>query len=235
MIAGMSDSKTTPKARLQHSLRRDILTLVLAPGQDLDEMALCAQYGVSRTPLREVLRELAGEGYLQLREHRGAQVSALDHTTLRSFFAAAPMIYGAVLELAAQHASAAQILDLEQAQQRFEEALANGAADERTLTNQRFHEITGEMTGNSYLRPSFGRLLIDHARIGMRFYHKDDKAGETQEEASAQHRAIIDAIRCGDSQRARCLANAHWELSRHQIARYVMPSPLDIPLGRIAP
>ena len=54
------------KERLYQDLKRRILTLELAPGADVDEVALSTEYGISRTPLREVLRNLAGEGYLAL-------------------------------------------------------------------------------------------------------------------------------------------------------------------------
>ena len=64
---------------------------------------------VSRTPLREVFRDLAGEGYLTLRAGRGVRVTELSHTTLRSFFQSAPMIYGAILQLAALNARPHQI------------------------------------------------------------------------------------------------------------------------------
>ena len=74
------------------------------------------------------------------------------------------MIYSAVLQLAAQNASAKQILALKAAQSEFKEALQGRDIATRALANRQFHEITGEMAGNTYLLPSFKRLLIDHTR-----------------------------------------------------------------------
>lgn len=88
------------KTALSEHLKQVVLTCELAPGQDLDEVALCEQFELSRTPVREVFRELDGEGFLDLREGRGVRVAELSHTTLRDFFLAAPMVYGAVLRLA---------------------------------------------------------------------------------------------------------------------------------------
>jgi DNA-binding GntR family transcriptional regulator len=220
------------KAALAAHLKRAVLTLELRPGSDLDEAALCDTFELSRTPVREVFRELDGLGFVELRENRGARVSDLSPTTLRDFFLAAPMIYGAVMRLAARNASPDQIEALRAAQAEFRAALHTGSTADRALANNRFHEITGEMAGNVYLRPSFHRLLIDHARIGMTFYRpRDRRMADNLAEASRQHDAIIDAIAAGDEDAAARLAEDHWALSRGQIEMFVMPDALDLPLG----
>lgn len=232
----MTDKAKQRKALCYEALKRDILTLTLRPGADLDEVRLTAQYSLSRTPLREVLRQLAGEGYCELRENRGARVAEMHHSTLHEFFIAAPMIYGAVLSLAASNAQLEQIERLISAQANFKQALASGSNVERALANNRFHEITGDMAHNKFLLPSFRRLLIDHARISMTFY-SDQPAGRALDGASPQaqadhhHDHIIHAIQARDSAAAAAIATEHWNLSRDQIARFVMPPSLDLPLG----
>ncbi|MCB1480703.1 MAG: GntR family transcriptional regulator [Rhodobiaceae bacterium] len=222
----------TSKTNAYEQLKTSILTLCLQPGADLDEASLSERYGLSRTPLREVLRELAGEGYVELRENRGARVSDMSFTTLREFFLAAPMIYGAILQLAAINRTPVQIADLKSAQRDFVVALQKGSVSQRTLANNRFHEITGEMAGNVYLLPSFKRLLIDHARIGMTFYKPSNNAmAEKLSEASEQHDAIIAAIEAGDEKRAAQLAEMHWNLSRGQIEMFVTPAGIEGQLG----
>jgi DNA-binding GntR family transcriptional regulator len=214
--APVKDDAASRKRRLHADLTREILTLARPPGSPLDEAALSAASGLSRTPLREVLRELAGEGLAVLHPNRGAWVSDMSHATLHHFFLAAPMLYEAVLRLAA----------------RFRGALASGGAEARTLANNRFHAVTGEMAANPYLAPSFNRLLVDHARIGMTFYRARDAAADaTLARAADQHDAIIAAIAAGDEAAAARLAGEHWDLSRHEIGRYVMPAPLQADLG----
>lgn len=231
----MKDASKRRKAELYGHLKTAIMTLALRPGADLDESRLSDEFELSRTPLREVLRQLAGEGYVDLRENRGARVSEMSHMTLRDFFLAAPMMYGAVLQLAAKHATPAQIDELKAAQETFKSALRSGSGAERAMANNRFHEVTGEMADNIYLAPSFNRLLIDHARISMTFYRpQSTEMAENVSEASAQHDAIIAAIEAGDEATAGKLAIDHWNLSRDQIELYVMPSGLDVPLGSIA-
>jgi DNA-binding GntR family transcriptional regulator len=230
----MADSSKHRRTALEDHLKAAILTLQLRPGEDLDEAALSEAFGLSRTPLREVFRELAGAGYLDLRANRGARVSELSYTTLRDFFLAAPMIYGAVMRLAARNATPDQIAALKAAQGDFKAALASGSASERAQANNLFHDITGEMAANVYLLPSFQRLLIDHARIGMTFYRPNLAAmKDTLAIASQQHDQIIAAIEAGDEQQAAQLAEDHWTLSRDQIELFVMPTGLDMPLGTL--
>lgn len=228
------DSAINPKAELYEHLKRSILTMAMRPGDDLDEAALSETFGLSRTPLREVVRDLAGEGYVEIRAGRGTRVSEMSHTSLRDFFLAAPMIYAAILRLAAENATSAQILELKAAQAAFRASLRSGSAIERTLANTRFHEITGAMAHNVYLSPSFNRLLIDHARIGMTFYRptNDTMVGNLST-ASEHHDAIIAAIEARDAAGAERLAEEHWKLSRGQIEMFVMPAPLDASLGKL--
>ena len=81
------------KSECAADLRARILSLEIAPGTALDEVSLCDHYKISRTPLREILQRLAGSGYVQLEENRGAKVESMDLSTMRVFFQTAPLIY----------------------------------------------------------------------------------------------------------------------------------------------
>ena len=230
----MNDTAKSKKSRLYEALKAAVLTQELRPGADLDEGRLSDEFQLSRTPLREVFRQLAGEGYLDLRENRGARVSEMSHTTLRDFFLTAPMIYGAILRLAAKNATVLQIGDLQNAQNAFKAALQEGTYADRAIANNRFHEVTGEMADNVYLMPSFHRLLIDHSRISMTFYQPaDNLMAENIAKASEQHDQIIGAIKASDETAAAKLATDHWNLSRDQIELFVMPAGLDMRLGTL--
>jgi DNA-binding GntR family transcriptional regulator len=229
----MEPDNRSKKAICADELRRKVLTEELEPGAYLDETELSEAYGISRPPLREVLRQLAGEGYVVLHENRGAQVAPMTHKTLRNFFVAAPMIYAAVTRLAAEHATAAQVARLKDTQRTFRKAIAAGNAAERALWNQRFHSVIGEMADNEFLMPSLRRLLIDHTRIGMTFYNPRKLHLAPQRELAAdQHDQFIALIEAGDADAAGDLAVAHWELSRQQIESFVTPDSMTIPLGR---
>lgn len=225
-------SSVGKKASCIDDLRQRILTLALQPGAYLDEVELGKTYGISRPPVREALRQLAGEGYVTLHENRGAQVTPMTHTTLRNFFMAAPMVYAAVARLAAQHATAQQVNQLKQIQFSFRHAIRNGDVSARALQNERFHAAMGEVAGNEYLLPSLRRLLIDHTRISMTFYNPRLASFAKQQSIAAdQHDQFIDLIATGDADAAAHLAVSHWELSRAQIEQFVTPESIEMPLG----
>lgn len=228
-------AKSTRKDHCAADLRQRILTLALEPGAYLDEVALAEEYGISRPPLRETLRQLAGEGYLVLHNNRGAQVAPMSHKTLRSFFIAAPMIYSAIARLAAENATPPQLMRLKDTQTLFRAAIRDGDTTQRALLNERFHAIMGEMADNAYLMPSLRCLLIDHTRIAMTFYNPRNRNLASQRaEAADQHDGFIAAIESADADAAAALAQAHWELSRNEMEIFVTPVALDIPLG-VAP
>jgi DNA-binding GntR family transcriptional regulator len=222
------------KTNCLEDLRRRILTEALEPGSYLDETEVAEQYGISRPPLRELLRQLAGEGYVILHENRGAQVAPMTHKTLRNFFIAAPMIYAAIGRLAAQNATRAQIMRLKDTQLLFRAAIRDGETEQRTLTNERFHSIMGEMADNEFLMPSLRRLLIDHARIGMVFYNtRNPDLADQRAVAVEQHDQFIELIEARDAEGCAEIAIAHWELSRAQIESFVTPASVFAPLGRV--
>ena len=80
------------KSTLYDDLKRRILTMELDPDEALDEVAISERYGLSRTPVREVFRRLAGEGYIDIRENRGARVIPMNNSTLRNYFLVAPRV-----------------------------------------------------------------------------------------------------------------------------------------------
>lgn len=212
------------KNSLYDDLKRQILTMELDPDEDLDEVSISERYGLSRTPVRDIFRRLAGEGYIDIRENRGARVIPLNHTTLRHFFLVAPMIYAAIGRLAVQNFKPKQLTELSDTQERFRIASHRGDTLEMVLENNRFHEIMGEMSGNVYLQPSLGRLLVDHARIGHTFFHpRNDDMRQRLELAIDHHDGFIAAIKARDEQTVVDLVFKHWELSRENMELYVAP------------
>lgn len=226
------------KSELYDDLKRQILTMELDPDEDVDEVSLSEKYGLSRTPVRDTLRRLAGEGYIDMRENRSARVIPLNHSTLRHFFLVAPMIYAAIGRLAVQNFKPKQLSDLSDTQERFRAASQNLDTFAMVLENNRFHEIIGEMSGNVYLQPSLGRLLVDHARIGHTFFHpRNDDMRQRLQQAVEHHDGFIDAIKTHDEYAVVDLVFKHWELSRENMELYVVPSDMkaDFPVDIAAP
>ena len=215
------------KTALYETLKHQILTLELPPDHDLDEVRLSEQYGISRTPVRDVFRQLAGEGYVEIRENRGARVIPMNHATLRDFFLVAPMIYEAVGRLAVQNFKPAQMAQLRECQERFRAAIARRDPDAMVVENTRFHAIIGEMANSAFLKPTLSKLLIDHARIGYTFFRPTDAEMEANlAEACEHHDQFIEAISARDEAAVVRLVYEHWELSRRNMAMFIAPKGL---------
>ncbi len=212
-------------------LRRRILSTDLSPGQDLDEVGLAQHYGMSRTPLREVLQRLQGEGYVMMSQNRGAKVAAMDIAVLRTFFQTAPMVYAHIARLACENRTAGQLETLKDAQRTFKTATSADRPDEAALANHRFHATIGHMAHNAYLVASLDRLLIDHTRLSQTFYRPASPAESALVvKAAEQHDAMIAAIEGGEGALAIDLTIQHWDLSRDRMERFVRPTPLPVDL-----
>lgn len=210
-------------------LQRRILAVELEPGSDLDEASLAAHYGMSRTPMREVLQRLAGDGYIRIEVNRGAKVSSMDLATMRTFFQTAPMVYANMARLAAENRKPAQLDELKQVQREF--AAATGASDAgaAALANHRFHDLIGEMAQNPYLVAALNRLLIDHTRLSQTFYRPGSAAEKLLVlKAVDQHDGMISAIEAQQPALAIDLTLQHWDLSRDRMERFVRPDPLPV-------
>ena len=223
----------TKKHACQSDLRMRILTLDIPPGSDLDEATLTDRYGISRTPLREVLQRLGGEGYLTLQDNRGAKVASMDLPTMRTFFQTAPLIYATIARLAAENRQPADLAALKDIQTRFAAATAAGEGGEAALQNHRFHETIGHMAANPYLFAALTRLLIDHTRLSQTFYRPASPAEQALvRTACDQHDAMIAAFEAQVPATAVDLTLQHWDLSRDRMERFVRPDPLPLDVAR---
>ena len=215
-------------------LKTRILTIDLEPGADLDETSISSSYGISRTPLREVLQRLAGEGYVEIEMNRGAKVASMSVTAMRTFFQTAPLIYSNLARLAAENRTGSQLKSLKKAQHDFRTAVLREEPTVAALNNHAFHDVVGQMAHNPYLYACLQRLLIDHTRLGQTFYRPADAAERSLiQRAEQQHDAMIEAIEAGEPDLAIDLTLQHWDLSRDRMERFVRPDPLPLDGGSI--
>lgn len=230
-----ADSDPTPDRRLSlaTALRQRILTMRMPPGAILDEYALAEEFGISRPPVRELLRQMAGEGYVDLEPNRPARVTGMGYQSLRDFFLFAPIVYVASTRLAAERRTEEELAQLRDVQSDFRAAIAAGDVEARVFLNDRFHLMIGEMAQNAYVLPSLRRCLIDHARIAKVFYEdhlaaRNPKMRAERDEAADQHDQIIAAIEARDPDRAEAIVRAHLDLSRRNIAMYATPEAMTL-------
>ncbi|MBB3139172.1 GntR family transcriptional regulator [Halomonas organivorans] len=213
-VAGDSGSATAARRRIQTTslaqeayriLQRMIVHGELAPGARIVEPALCEQLGISRTPLREALRMLASEGLIATRRNRNAVVTRIDPTELEHLFEVEAGIESLAVGLAAERMTNTELKQLESLQERLERLLAKGDRDAYFALNQRIHALLVAGAKNPVLEETHRRLL---GRLERARYLALDRLGRWKE-STDEHRAILEALKTRDAERARRLLSDH--------------------------
>ncbi len=199
-------------------LRDDILDLVLPPGSPIDEVHLAERFGMSRTPIREALVRLAGEGLVETLPNRSTMVANIDFLNLHTFFDAITLMYRVTTRLAAQYHRPEDLVALRGHQVRFAAAVAAQDALAMIATNRDFHAAIAEAGRNPYYTGLFLRILDDGRRI-LRLYYQsyDDRLPQEYVE---EHAAIIEAIAAGDIEACDRLARGHADQIVHQVQQF---------------
>ena len=193
------------------ALRRDIIAMNIRPGADLDEKSLVAKFRVSRTPVREALIRLSGDGLVELRRNRGATVSSLDLQTLRSVFEASDLIERACIRLACRRRTAADLGRMADVAAEFEADMGRRDVSAMVDSNTRFHQLIAEASGNKYLARSYRQVLADHERIASLWYahNFDRERRDVNQRILDQHRGILAAIEDRDPETADLVSMEH--------------------------
>ncbi|MBK7814758.1 MAG: GntR family transcriptional regulator [Rhodocyclaceae bacterium] len=196
-------------------LRSRIYAHELAPGAWVDEQAIAAEYGISRTPLREALKVLAAEGLVTLKPRRGCYVTELSEQDLDEIFPVMALLEGRCAQEATAKAGAEDIGRLEAIHAELERHAAAGDADRFFETNQRFHGALQELAGNRWLRQ-----LIDETRKFIKLTRRDSLNREGRlRQSLAEHRAILAAIARRRPDEAARLMHDHIQSGRAALAR----------------
>lgn len=188
-------------------LRNEILDLHIAPGSPVDEVQLAERFGMSRTPIREALVRLAGEGLITTLPNRSTLVANLDMLHLAPYFDALVLMYRVTTQLAARNHRAADLEAIRAHQAEFAAAVAGQDALAMIATNAAFHRAIAEASANPYFTSLFSRLLDEGRRL-LRLYYLSYE-DRLPQRFVAEHEAIIAAIAARDEPAAERLARAH--------------------------
>lgn len=210
-------------------LRNEILDLTLAPGTAIDEVRLSERLAVSRTPIREALVRLAGEGLVTTLPNRSTVVSTIDLLNLHGFFDALTLMYRVTARGAASVHTEADMRVLEARQADFARAVAKQDAKDMIATNAAFHAALARASRNPYYEQLTLRLLDEGRRLLRMYYLSFDD--RLPEEYVAEHEALIAAVAAGDVARADLLATRHADQIVAQIQSLVARDRRqDVPL-----
>jgi DNA-binding GntR family transcriptional regulator len=191
--------------RLRESIEEDIATGRLLPGTRLDEVELATRFGVSRTPIREALRLLLGEGLVETRPQRGAVVAQVTPQRLIEMFEVMAELEGMCVRLAARRFTDAELADIEAAHEACRGSAVARDADAYFYANERFHYALYAASHNTYLfeqAAALQRKLRPYRRLQLRVRNRPQRSFE-------EHQAILDALRAGDADTAVQAIRAH--------------------------
>ena len=173
-----------------NTLRRAILKGELEPGERLMEIALANKLGVSRTPVREALRQLELEGLVVMIPRKGAEVARITEKDLRDVLEVRTSLEKLAIELACDRITEDDIYDLKLACKNFEESF--GKDDLTTIAEKdvAFHDIIFRSTKNARLIQILNNLREQMYRYRLE-YLKDTQSHDRLVE---EHQRIVDAI-----------------------------------------
>lgn len=145
-------------------VREDILEGKLVPGQRLVESTLCEAYGVSRTVIREALRQLESEHLISVVPNLGPIVAVLTEQEIRSIYVVRAALEGLAGKLFAENATDAQRKNLLKLSKRLDKEYRKGSIESRELIKAEFYRLLTEGAGNEILAESLNSM---HARIAV--------------------------------------------------------------------
>jgi DNA-binding GntR family transcriptional regulator len=190
---------TTLANEISQRLAEEIIAGDLRPGQKLEEVALASRFEVSRTPIREALKELSARGLVDYTPRIGGTVARISLTQLADMLDAECEIEGLCARLASQKMSS---LEKQELQALFEQGQRCAAADDFPsfmLVNQALHELVGRGSRNDTLH----RMMAD-LRNRLSPFRRTQVSGYEERLARAQqdHEAVVHAIIAGDAEGA---------------------------------
>jgi DNA-binding GntR family transcriptional regulator len=189
--------------RVAERLRERIVAHTLAPGSWIDEQALTAEWGISRTPLREALKVLAGEGLVTMKLRRGAYVTEVSERDLSEVFHLLSLLESDAAAVVARQASDAEIAELVALHQRLEVTVDD--RDAFFAANEEFHRRLLEIADNRWRN----QMVADLRKV-MKLYrhHSLFKQGRLQASLK-EHRRIVAALKARDAALAQQLMQQH--------------------------
>jgi DNA-binding GntR family transcriptional regulator len=167
-------------------------------------MKLAAEYGISRTPLREALKVLAVEGLVTMKVRRGAFVAEMSRDDVAQVYHLLGLLESDAAAAAAAGATEAQRAELRSLHDRLERQV--GQRDAFFATNEAFHLALLDIAGNRWAR----QIVLDLRKVmKLNRHHSLFKQGRLAE-SLAEHRALMSAIEARDAAGASALMSTHF-------------------------
>ena len=197
--------KYSLRGRVFHKLREDILSGKYEENEELKEVAIGEELGVSRTPVREAFRQLELEGLIQIIPNKGAYVTGITEKDVQDIYMTRSLLEGLCAKWATEHITKEQLAEMEENVYLAKFHAENGHLEQLAELDNRFHDILYEACNSKMLE----HQLKDFHQYVLRVRKKTLASASRGPKSNQEHEAILEAIKSGDGELAQQLANRH--------------------------
>jgi DNA-binding GntR family transcriptional regulator len=194
--------------KLVDQIEEIVLSGELPAGSKLDEMVLARRFDVSRTPVREALRQLASAGLIDLIPNRGAFIATLTGEQLHEMFIAMAEMEATCARLAAISMTPTERQAFQRLHNRMGELVEPNKVHEFGEMNDAFHILIYRGAHNHYLEGIASRL-----RKRLSLYRRSQfRTNDRLQHSFAEHDAVVRAVIAGDADRAHAAMLCHFDM-----------------------
>lgn len=197
--------KYSLRGRVFQRLRNDILSGKYQENEELKEVAIGEEMGVSRTPVREAFRQLELEGLIQIIPNKGAYVTGITLKDVEDIYMMRSLLEGLCARWASEHITKEQLEEMEENVYLSEFHASKGHYDQMADLDNRFHEILYEASHSRILESQ----LKDFHQYVLRVRQKTLSNNVRSKASNEEHKRIMEAIKNKDAKNAELLANKH--------------------------
>jgi len=209
--------RQTLTSAVTESLRKRILSGEFTDGQQLRQEALSNEYGVSRVPVREALRQLEAEGLIQIIDHKGALVSKLSLDDVLELLDIRAVLESELLRASIPRQSPSDLELATQTLAEFEQALLNNDVRHWGELNSRFHMALYRSAG----RPNTLALIEQLHNKTDRYTRMQILFTQTMERAHQEHTKLLELCKSGAVDEAVEFSRFHIQSAGHALESYL--------------
>ena len=201
----MAEDHSSLSAKVFHSIREDILNGKYQANEELKEKNIGEELGVSRTPVREALRQLELEGLVHIIPNKGAFVENVTLKDIKDIYEIRTLLEGLCARWAAENITKEQLEELEETVFLSDFHYSKENWDQILVLDNRFHEIVYEACGSKELT----RVLRDYHHYLQRIRRITLEQKERARASTDEHRAIAEALKARDAATAEECVKLH--------------------------
>ena len=212
----MSEDHSSLSARVFHTIREDILNGKYQANEELKEKSIGEELGVSRTPVREALRQLELEGLVHIIPNKGAFVEGITLKDVKDIYEIRALLEGLCARWAAENITQEQIEELEENVFLSDFHYSKGNWDQMVELDNRFHELVYEACGSKELT----HVLRDYHHYLQRIRRITLEQKKRARASMDEHRRIAEALKARDAKSAEKYAREHIRNTMDNMDKY---------------